>query len=268
MEERYIICDTNVWYYLASNTRLFNNAVEEKLKLVPTAIALREIFTNQRTLAGKNDHVLVYLRRYLKFARIYMPGIYLYRKAKSLATNEDDFQLYRRIVYDYHKRNSVVLKGELPAQFQLNFESFVGLSETLNEEISKLRLTYDPVEDSFEKFYLHSEILLLKIINDLVVNANKTNDVVIQSKEIGLFLKTMLYFDWSKLTIHEKSLRSYEPNDFNDLFNLLYLNEGELFWTFEKKGKQNFKKAIVDSGNESYLFDPNEDWNKYLTNRG
>jgi hypothetical protein len=267
MEERYIICDTNVWLDLASNPRLFNAVIDNKLKLVPTAIALKELVTKKRTIEGKNGQVFTCMRRFMSDARIYMPFIHLFRTAKQLVLDSEFLELNRKIVQNLHNRVPFQSEDRIKKKFSEDFEAFKNLRLYFNEQVQNRRNDYNPKVDVFDTFYSRSLPSLVNLLNEGIALENNSNEIKVEVSKIDLFLRTALYFDWTKITESIKTVKDYEDNDFNDIFNLIYVAPGELFWTVESRRKQNFKKAIIDSGNESFLFDPNEEWNKYLTNR-
>ena len=264
MEKRLIICDTNVWYNLAESPQLFNLVIDRDLHLVPTALALKELITNDRTVDGKNGQVFTFLRRFMSNARVYLPFVYLYREQKGLSPEQDYIQFNKSVVENFHKRVPVHSGNALKDRFDRDFQSFKNLRAQINEIVQEKRNEYKPEEDDFERFYERSLPSIVDLLSSLVAKVDEAKEVQLDISKIEVFLRTILYFDWTKLTQSSKTVGNYKDNDFNDLFNLLYLREGELFWTFESRSKQNFKKAMIDSGNEAYLFDPDEEWNQYL----
>lgn len=260
-----IICDTNVWYNMAEYPKLFNAVIDNRLQLVPTGISLKELITNPKTLDGKNNQVFTCLRRFMSDARIYLPFIQFYNETHSIRPKEEDLVIINTNVENFHKRKEVANREELHKKFTQDFNSFNVLKEKINASVLKKREEFNAQNDSFENFYSASLPMISEVFEDIINQLNKVEGFKINEELYRPFFKTLLYFDWTKITENLKTASFYKTNDFNDVFNLCYLRQGELFWTFENRKKKNFKKAMIDVGLEDYLFDKNEEWNKYLT---
>lgn len=243
-----IICDTNIWYQL-------NNGIiskPEKFEIFVTFLSIEEI-----SLTYNLDQKTDYIRDVIRTAMKVSNGFF-------------EMPPFHHIVV---KENNSLTRND----FYPIIEGFLSFTELIaNERITQENLKETlPYREKRKK--LHAKVA--QEINDLAAIAKQTNmgkmkywklDTVNDSREVvkrwiesstGMTISES--FKWKNIELFEKTmeywfkeLAIYTPllvktNDIVDVFNLLYVEPGDLYWCRDKP----WNKRIQKAGMSKYLFE-------------
>jgi len=249
-----IITDTNIWYNITSQEI---EKISKNYNLVISTIILNELYTspNLRKKASTFLKVKKAINNILE------------NREKITFIELDPFEfLLKKILPEYQKESLIEFYlNEFRALIKLDFETvknkyktrydISGLTDFINnqsafykKEINKNQST----KNSFKKSStLHlTESLILKYANDNLQQLNPEFPIIEKlNSNQELLLKT---FD-GLLRQVSKTSKKIEDNDWVDIFNLVYVENGDLFWTKEKSKEC----LIVSVSLETYLYEKN-----------
>lgn len=256
-----IICDTNVWYNIASNSF----SPSENIILTPTLLSLNEIATTD--LSAGNPHliqqVINSINKYGKEIIPVNPFDFIITKHDS--SYQGDASLLNTILKEF----TTVLSIDMGSNFKLseevkekikiaskeqreatkNFASFV------NEHIISIQKSI--IQASSTQKHLKKNTL--PIIKEMVQNL--LNDYL-KSKSFSIDYNT---FDWKEIELflyttenffkHLETTKGmkFDPNDTVDWLNTLYVRPGSKYLTFERSWCRYIKN---DVRTKNYLYIP------------
>lgn len=252
-----IICDTNVWYNI-SNGNISIKEIDEKVKLIGIFLSLRE-FSKSPNLSRNTAMVrnaIIAMMKYSSNINFYPPFIYL----KKL--DEPDF------IYDPFQKNLQTLKAvELINQgWEPDDDKIVIYEKFLQEQYNKFKKASDKfnelvttlIKPNIKEKKMHRRIVINNpnrlngVVNNYVKWATNTDGLSkdFNWKSIELFINVVREF---LLTI-DLSTMKIAPNDWFDMFNLLYVQPGYKYWTFESR----WINLIKTAGMDHYLYQLNK----------
>lgn len=230
-----VICDTNIWYNIAQDV-IPIEAIQDKA-LVGTFVTAHEFCTsfniinhyelirnavtsfNQYTFGVIVETPLDYVKKVSGLEFTAYSGFWAFKNLEIIINNSsvDDVEAARRDLTqlsdkeDYQNAPFMQLYNDFRANIGKPGEYKRKLKEPQNRE-------------------RHLEITK-QVIQTLIPNR------LIAWNNIELFLKT--FDEWLFQLAINRSLRM-TPNDWDDLFNLIYVKPGNRYWTFDGKKTKNF----------------------------
>ena len=228
-----VICDTNIWYGLADGT-IPESEIKKENNYIVTSVSLVEL-SYTFTLVNNEQLVRNAIRNAINYhshERFEPPPIYL----KILSDPEFIYNTSEKQNH-FMEFTSFIANGHSICD-KKGFENFcrdrkkelTNMSDFFNSKADKIR-------KSLKDKSKHRSIDARPINRGL----------------INLFVKSMTldeglskYFDWMKIELFENVFMHYlinletgakksVPNDWNDLFQLIYVQPGETYWTRDAK---------------------------------
>ncbi|MFT4169804.1 MAG: hypothetical protein QM653_11870 [Dysgonomonas sp.] len=249
LQKQRIVLDTNILYYLGNEDGLYDKVKD--LNLIPNYINLWEL-SHSDNLLNREENVRNAIRKMFPYQDNIIfepPFIHLLK----LKYKKYRFEIFPNLKYilDFTSR---IAKGEsIDENERERFKEYIdeskkGINEftsSVTEEANKISKRLHDKKAHRKK---HSIPYIANFINALIQNEsnNKRSLEGFNLKRIELFICTMDAFFKSL----ETGERNVEPNDWNDLFVLLYVQPGDKFWTRERK----WKNLIKAAGCEHYLY--------------
>jgi len=253
-----VVCDTNIWYRLHANPNIFNKKGD--LKLVLTFNTLNEfaqssnmvnhpIFYKSVAKAIINHHDQTILHNPFHHIKVIDDinwkttsrlGEKLYEEVKLLAFTPDED------IIEYLNNNGDKLSNEISnshSDLDIGTEHANNLLQQVKREVKSIP------KNRFRGLDLMKDIknLISKMVEQQIRCSLSDN---FDWSKLELFIEVIDYY-FKDLALQSKS--KIEPNDWIDLFNLVYVNPGIKYWTYEKK----WIRIIDDRINQSkYLFKP------------
>lgn len=247
-----IIADTNIWYDFGYGHL---NTEELKEPLCPTFISISELLITEgvaekiellrpsiRALFTYKEHVifdppLIYLARmtgYKPENDIPEGLMSLLRASELIAKGHGIDKSKEQAFLTYvngHKK-----------KFDEGAETFNNMAVSIKEKfVNKIDLKKHRKEETLEI----NKRFLSHIVSS--VTEGRANLDGLDFSKIELLLHTLDYF-FKEL---ETTNRKMQPNDWNDLFQLAYVQPGDLFWTHETR----WNRLITEAGMEQYLYE-------------
>ncbi len=246
-----VICDTNIWYYVGDGT-INPDDIKDKNKLIATYNNIDEL-SRTFNLIDNSDHVRNSIQAIFKYMSdvIYeQPLIYL----KKLAN--PDFK------YDIKKNLGQIL------EFTQLIANGHDLDKSKKEDYRKYcQQRYENLQEAAGFFNKEADKIRKKITDK---KKHKEEDTIPLNRNlISFFVSTQTNdnglpndFDWNKIELFEHTLKYYflelettdmkvQPNDWYDIFQLIYVQPGNKIWTREKR----WKNLIIKAGMEKYLYE-------------
>ena len=246
-----VICDTNIWYGIGENT-IDLSELPSETKLIATYNSIDE-FARTKNLIRIPEATMRAIQS-------------MFRSSSEHAIYQPPLVYLRQLSEPDYKYNIVENLGPI-----LNFTSKIanghGIDSSKTEEYALLcdarKKDLAFVADLFNK-----EAKRIKPNIKNLANHRKENSVPLNRNLISLFVEKATgnpikgEFDWKQIELFEAVLKIFfnaletgahtaKPNDWYDLFILLYVQPGMKFWTKEKKWIEFIKAA----GMEHYIFE-------------
>jgi hypothetical protein len=257
-----LICDTNVWYELAAG-RIDKSKINGQL--FGTHITCTELASSQRLISDlplvkevvkalKQNHNKIILPNPVEhilsiFFDDFEPDT---SGAINILNSFDTLLVMDDVSFPDEKINLVQEKIDRITNPMLDFVARVndGLilvrEKVLIQEGKKKHLQSDHLK--FWKGYIANFVKTYGLDyykKEYIIDPNDENWI-----KVNFFIGV-----WEKyFKLLESENRKFDRNDWADLFNLVYVQPGYKYWTFEKKWKNIFKN---DSGLKSYLYEYN-----------
>lgn len=248
-----VICDTHIWYELGNTEK--ESVIDDSIKLITTFNSIDE-FSRTENLLRNFDYTRKGIQAMFKYSRthaIYEPPlIYL----KKLANPE--FQ------YDIQAQQGSILK----------FTSNVARGQEIDLEKSEEYRAFCKERkadlEAVSKIFNDQSAQIKSNIKDLKKHREE-NSIPLNRQLISLFVEKASKsdglpadFNWGLIELFENVLKVYfnaletgeyksDPNDWYDLFLLIYVQPGRKVWTKEKR----WLTLINRCGMEKYLYNPN-----------
>lgn len=254
-----VICDTNIWYYLADGTIDPDNLKNQSL--VATFYNFEELITSPNTLTNFQqvrkaakaivDHSdkLILENAFLYLANLIDPrfedkrysynlGIRNWAEIKRMAALDDSFQL----------------SSELRAAYQMTAASRVNngkdVAQIENDFVQKVKTHSKKVwKENSSKYFRERFKGIVFELNDYmkVFSDGKIEFKTTQLNNIEFFITAFLQFSRNL----EIAKWVVQPNDAYDLYNLIYVRPGDKYFTREKR----WKNLINEAGIGHYLLE-------------
>jgi len=239
-----IICDTNIWYNLASGA--IHDGDIADLELVPTYLSIRELIYTEN-FVQKGDLVrqaLTAMFRYEHNLLIDPPLLYLSRQKNY----KPDEVVSGNMVHLIKVAKLIIQGSAVDAQYAPQVLKFIKADrEPVKEETKALNNAIIKREPNIGNRFFEAETLILKMINGF------TKGTIIDLydfdfKNFDLLVKLTEYFFFKVL---ETTPTSMKVNDWNDLGILAYVSPSNLYWTKDREWLKHIEKA----GLGHYLFE-------------
>lgn len=246
-----IITDTNIWY---SITQEQVDEISKTFKLTLPITVLSELYTSPNMhkssesllVLKKAVRMVLYNARFVDLIH-FDPFEFILSDVKtdlkptlSVAWYLNEFEFLIKLDYDK-------LKSTHPKRFDIS-----GLSNYVNKQSIEYKKRVDADKISFKKLDTRkfTENYILKLANDNLQSLNSSFPIIpnLDYEKYELLINT---FD-DLLREISKSGKKIRNNDWIDMFNLAYVNNGDLYWTNEKS----IIKSIQNVGLNHYLFQP------------
>lgn len=242
-----LICDTNIWYNLAQNPPAADFL--NKYKLIATFSSIEELARTPKLLTkmGLVRGAIQAIFKYSKYQIFEFPFVYL------RCVSDVSFEYN---VLDYHKEvlnfTSQIAKGAeitdekiIRQHIETRRNDLKIVASMFNEEAQKIKAR-------IRNTTRHRAISSSEMNRQLI-----SKSVAYQTDGTGLGSE----FDWNQIELFEKVLAMFfkelevgaivaKPNDFFDVFQLIYVNPSRLYWTQDKKKTYEYIKR---AGMERYL---------------
>ena len=245
-----IICDTHIWYNLGRGM-IDNSKIKENDILVATHLSIYELCFTENYLGNFEDtqNAVRAMFKYSAKNAIFEPP-FAYLKVVS----------DRNYVYDIHQHSNIFKFSEKIAQgYSIEkTEEFASEVKARKHELEEMtNFCNECVQNQIKPNIKNKENHRKE--NSILLNRQLINQLVaMQTKSDGLSVD----FDWKRIELFEQVLKLYfneletgakmaKPNDWFDLFLLLYVNPNRKIWTREGYWKQLIKQA----GFEEYLYE-------------
>ena len=247
-----IICDTNIWYNLGSGL-IDSSVIKTGDKLVTTFNSIDE-FARTGNLLNCPDNTRKAIQCMFNYSSkhaIYEPP-FIYWKIRNDSTFQYDILSNHKPILEF---TELIAKGH-------------SIEDSKKDEFRKLvNDRHDKLQKVADFFNEHAQIIKPNI-KDLKKH-RRENSIPLNRELINLFVANQtktdglsVDFDWSQVSLFENTLKVFfnevetgamtiVPNDWYDLFLLIYVNPGKKVWTREKK----WKMLITKAGMEEYLYE-------------
>jgi|GEM_PF-3084925 len=261
MTKQRVVCDTMIWYNIS--TGLIPKDRYENFELISTYLNIYEILTSnhllrepERTFKALNSLMRESNTKYLN------PFQYFDEK-----TNERFNKNIKDVQIEFvNKLVSGALEYKMDIESnnldtQIKNKAFTNLNLLFSQEKEEVLYTKKIIKEYRDN---HSKKEVKEIVKS---NAGKKahleamrNDFVYLFSEgvlndasnvdLSSFQLIINTFDTFLINL-EKGACSWQQNDDEDLFNLIYVGPNDKYWTQEKK----WKNIIKEAGMEAYLFE-------------
>jgi hypothetical protein len=244
-----IVCDTNIWYELGQTPPMKDFLKEHQL--IGTFHAIDEL-SRTSNLIGHYDYTRSAIQALMTFSKpiFYEPPlIYLKRLNKPNFSFNPAKELKSILNFTMLIANGI----DIVKDKQQDFKTYC---ENRRNELQKAADFFNEKAAKIKPKITHKE------------KHRKEDSIPVNRKLISFFVASSCKdtgldetFDWSNVELFESVLKvvfndmeigamTLTMNDWYDLFNLIYVTPGRLYWTREKKWINLIKKA----GMEKYLF--------------
>lgn len=247
-----IICDTNIWYNFSLG-KLDSSCLKTEDHLVATFISIDE-FARTGNLISCPDVTREAIRSMFKFSAhnaIFEPP-FIYLKIISDLTYQYDISSNLKQILQF---TELIAKGHSIEESKKDdytllvndrLDNLQKVADFFNEQA---RFNKPNIIDLNKHRQENSIPLNRELINSFVANQTNTSGLPHD-------------FDWNQITLFENTLKVFfneietgsmviKPNDWYDLFLLVYVNPKRKIWTRDEKWKKLIKKA----GMEDYLYE-------------
>lgn len=237
-----VICDTMLWYHI-SKTRVKDD-FKLKHNLIGTYINAIELNATENLIKYHEDanQAIISLNKFAYYIIEHDPFDYIIiENINPEYSNVIDYGLFESlstlIKYDLSDfLNDHVKVKELREFIDTVNEPYIRLSDGINTALPELRKTYSN-KQSFKASSTVWEVydMVLKIIIERI---NIKIEHSLENCELFIVMQDK-YF---RMLITDEKFKA-EPNDFNDLMNMVYVGKNDKFYTQEKKWIEFAKQA-------------------------
>jgi hypothetical protein len=245
-ENMYIICDTNIWYGIARGELKPTTSL-----LVPTFTAMMELAKteNHRDIPELVASAIVEMVKYKQHSRMAPPFVYL----KRLDDRSYNYDLKAMHGQELQVIDAIAKGMRVEAS---NVEAYLSCFDKirggLNDLADFMNAGAAPIKARKINTKAHRKEDPTPLNRDLM------NQFVGYTCE-GESLSES--FDWNKVELLMSVMRVWyndlelsglkvQPNDIFDLYQMVYVQPGDLFWTLEGK----WIRFIKQAGMEKYLY--------------
>ena len=248
-----LVCDTNIWYELGTNPPsadfLKNNSLIGTFHAIDELSRTPILISHYASVQKAIQSLMTYSKR-----TIYEPPfIYLKRQNKPAFAFNPVSELKQILLFTRAIANGENLIEEKKTDYEKHCENrrvnLQSAADFFNSEAAKIK---PKIKDPDK----HRKEDSIPINRDFISFC-----VASETKDSGLDES----FNWTSIELFESVLKmvfndletgaiKLTANDWYDLFNLIYVKPGQLYWTKEKKWINFIKRA----GMEKYLFIPTE----------
>lgn len=249
-----IITDTNIWYNITSQEI---EKISENYNLVISTLILNELYTspniskNPSTFQAVKKAINNILENLEKITFIELgPFEFLLKKILPEYQKESLIEYYLKEFRALMRLDFEIVKNKHNTRYNISeLTDFINKQSIIyKKEINKNQST----KVNFKKSSTLplTESLILKFANDNLQQLNSKFPIIEKlSSNQELFLKT---FD-GLLRQVSKTGKKIEDNDWVDIFNLVYVENEDLYWTKEKPKEC----LIVSVSLDNYLYEKN-----------
>jgi len=243
-----IICDTHIWYGIGRG----DIQIPPKVKLVATYNSIDE-FSRTQNLVKYPEYTMKGVQAMFKYSRehaIYEPPLIYLKKLSD-----------KNYAYDVRENLNNILQftEKIAKGFAIDLSKTEEYSQFCSDRKNDLMSVSQIFNDQAKQIKTN--------IKDLKTH-RKENSIFLNRDLISLFVAKASKtdglpkdFDWKQIELFENVLKLYfnaletgefqsEPNDWYDLFLLIYVQPGRKVWTKEKR----WLRLIKAAGLEHYLF--------------
>lgn len=247
-----IVCDTNIWYNLGSGA-INPKTLNPEHKFVATFISIDEVVTTTKLL-----HLEDYTRKAIQC---------IFRFSRSHAIFEPPLVFLKILDDPGFSYNIVKNHEDILRTTELIAKGFSISNEKEAEFIAYVEERKSNLKDIANSFNAAAKEAKTRIKNK--AKHRNENSIPINRKFISHLVAEQTNstglsqsFDWQQVSLFENTLKlflneletgasAFTPNDFNDLFLLVYVNPTRKYWTNENKWKNLIRKA----GMQDYLYE-------------
>lgn len=247
-----IICDTHIWYELGNGRN--DIVIPDNVKLIATFNSIDE-FSRTENLVINPDYTRKGIQAMFEYSRshaIYEPPL-IYLKRLSDST----------FPYDVLKEQGSILN------FTSNVAKGAGIELSKSEEYRSFCKDRKADLESVSQIFNEQSVTIKKNIKSFSKHREE-DSIPLNRKLISMFVEKATKsgglpdnFDWKLVELFENVLKVYfnsletgeyksNPNDWYDLFLLIYVQPNRKLWTKEKK----WLTLIDRCGMNAYLFNP------------
>lgn len=229
-----IITDTNIWYSIADGKYSFNDV--KHLPLTATALNLIELISSPG-LNGPDSYKTVLktcrvIKRFNPHFNLMAPydfaaREYLGKKLKKKHHLSSFYKSCEEGISDEQIKNYTSLRTDRINDFKNSLTAQIIFNKSNPEVLSQLRVANDAADSAGRDFLKE----LKNILSINIQNIDK-NRILRKGKGMDLYLRARAHYN-QKLILEKNYLPA--GNDQLDLANLLYVREGDLYWTTDNK---------------------------------
>jgi len=253
-----VICDTNIWYYLSDGT-----IKAEELKnycLIATFYNFDELNSTPKTVKDFSKVQVAAKAIIDNSCDQYLENAILYLTRLIYRFHEDKLYHYNLGMRNW---NEIRLLGKLPSDFKPSveisklYERNIEMKTNESEAVSAIENSLaDQVRKQSRKLWRENKTKYFKsslrgiiyLLNNFLAGysdgkAQLTKDFDI--KKIELFITAFVYY-YKNL---EVGTMKAQPNDMYDLFNMIYVQPGNKYFTRDKR----WVNIISEAGLSNYL---------------
>lgn len=261
MIKQKVVCDTMIWYNISAG--LIPRNRYENFELISTYLNIHEILTSSHLL-NESEKTFTALDLLIKESDIRYLNHFQYFDEK-INENIDknvkfeQLRFVENVISGALKYKATIESNNLDTQIQNR--AFADLNSFFLQEKEEVLYTKEIINEYRDN---HSKAEIKKIIKSNAgekahLEATKNNFVYFFSKgtlndasnvDLSSFQLIVHTLDTFLINI-EKGACSWQQNDNEDLFNLVYVGPNDKYWTQEKK----WKNIIKEAGMEAYLFE-------------
>ncbi|MDD4604631.1 MAG: hypothetical protein PHF97_12630 [Bacteroidales bacterium] len=239
-----VICDTNVWYYLAK--KQIDLSKLNNVQLIGTSVNILEISSTPNLINDLNliIEVVKALEKYhfkIILSNPYEHIITIFNKGY-LPNNKVEEKILNQFIQLMGVNplaiKEVDYKNALTAINKI-IEPQLKIVEYINNGLPIIRQNIKRLEGKDQHRKKDQTLLWKKLIIEFVAiyskeNCDKEYVIDIEDKRWD-YLNFFIYTWEAYFKKLELDNRNFDKNDWQDLFNLVYVQEGYKYWTFEKK---------------------------------
>ena len=247
-----IICDTNIWYNIGKGI-IDTSIINEEIELIATFNNIDEFSRTANLIEFPEDtrKAVQSMFKYSNKQAIFEPPLFYLRKLSEINYSYD-IVLNHQSLLNFTEKIANGLDIELSktedylAFCECRKKNLQSVTDIFNSEAKKIK---SKIKKNKLKHRKEDSIPLNRILISLFVE-----------KQTGKGLSEN--FDWSQIELFENTLKAFlnaletgaiemKPNDWYDLFIMVYVSPNRKYWTRDKKWLNLIKSAAM----EKYLFE-------------
>ncbi|MCK8496040.1 hypothetical protein M0L20_29510 [Spirosoma sp. RP8] len=240
-----IICDTNIWYYIASG-QIPESSLADKY-LVGTFLTGYELCTSFH-LVKNYDHIKQAVSAYVKAPIITTTPVDHIRAISSSTHDADEWDILSDVLTAIFNLEKLPDPHGIKKLLENYEEDLIRKNNHLINSANSVREQLQRVGRGQHKRLMNDKAAKdyhLELSKEVITNY--MGGLVIDWQAFDLFL--VAFDEWSRqLSIHPSMV--IKPNDWVDLLNLVYVQPGSLYWT---KDERRTKKFVIQRGYAHYL---------------